>query len=385
MSKNIFSIGFFFLIMISCRNEQPTATVSVSGFLPALADKMLYLEELEVRKIVPIDSVKINSEGKFNFNFEVEDAGFYILKTSSKNTLILQLEKNENVILNAQNDHFGWDYEVKGSTGTMLLQQFEKFIAQQKTRIDSLGEVYNEARGSEDFIKTRQKLDSVYQAIVDKQRAYVLNYIKEHPQSLTSLLVINRNLGQTIVIDDEKDYVKLMHLDSTLSIVYPDNKHVQDHHQRLKEIKGRIFDNYVAEEKLSPGRKAPDIVLPDTSGNPFSLKSYTGSPVLVYFWAGWSAPSRRDNQRLKKQFNFFEEKETRILGVSLDENEMVWKGALKLDKLPWQQVGDLQGLNSPIKKEFHVPDELPYYYLLDKELKIVYKNASLDSIMMRMD
>jgi len=266
-----------------------------------------------------------------------------------------------------------------------LLRKYEKHMAYQKIRIDSLGEVYYASRGSDDYFEMKKELDSVFQTIVDKQREYVLDYLDQNHNSLTSLLVLNRGLGKTKVINEEENYVALMQLDSTLSLAYPGNKHVKDHSKRMIEIKGRIFDNYVAEEKLSPGRKAPDIVLSDTAGNPFSVKSYTGYPVLVYFWAGWNASSRSDNQRLKKQYQRFLDNEVRLLGVSLDDNENVWKGAINLDQLPWQQVSDLQGFGSTMKKSFHLPDELPYYFLLDEKLKIVYKNASLDSVLVRMD
>ena len=378
-------IFLLFSLLLSCQNTQTKSDTIISGTLPAMANQMIYLDELKVHKAILMDSCKLDASGYFNFHFQAGEAGFYILKTSAKNSILLQLNKNEKVKLTCSNRSFGTDYQLEGSPGSEELRKFEAHMNRQKARIDSIGKIYYHARGTEEYISTKNRLDSVYQSWVDNYRAYVLNYIDQHPKSLTSLLVLNRKLGKTKVIDEEKDYEALYRLDSSLSLAYPGNDHVRDHHQRVLEIKGRIFDNYVAEEKLSPGRKAPDIILPDTSGKRFSVKSYTGHPVLVQFWAGWSAPSRRDNIRLKKNYPRFKDKNIRLLGVSLDENEVVWKGALKLDQMPWQQVGDLQGFGSPIKTDFHIPDELPYYFLLDKDLIITYKNESLDSILVHMD
>lgn len=74
-----------------------------------------------------------------------------------------------------------------------------------------------------------------------------------------------------------------------------------------------------------------------------------------------------------------------MLGVSLDENAVVWKGAVKLDQLQWPQVTELNGLHSEISKRYNLSDELPFYYLIDKDQAIVYKNNSLDSLLIHLD
>ena len=153
----------------------------------------------------------------------------------------------------------------------------------------------------------------------------------------------------------------------------------------MKEVQGRIFERRVAEDKVLPGKKAPDIVLNDTTGNPVSLKSFAGHPVLIQFWAGWNAVARQDNQQLVKLYPSFQKSGVKILGVSFDDNGMIWKGAIKLDELPWPQVSDLQGMRSEIAKTYNLPEELPYYYLLDNDLTIVYKNSSIDSVLIQLE
>jgi hypothetical protein len=48
-------------------------------------------------------------------------------------------------------------------------------------------------------------------------------------------------------------------------------------------------------------------------------------------------------------------------------------------------VSDLGGFKSKVKKDYNLPDELPYYYLLDEDLKIRYKNNNLDSLLIHLD
>ncbi|MEZ5083755.1 MAG: redoxin domain-containing protein [Bacteroidales bacterium] len=381
-------IVWFFLLLIPltfCVQKKDDGVAVIKGQFTEYPEQLIYFQELEVKKTIPLDSVRTDDQGKFVFNLHLDDVGFYLLKTGPTNHLILLIEKNENMEVFSSNIDFFSGYEVSGSPGSELLAAYNDFMFKQKSRIDSIGKVYNESKGSKDFLSIKNKLDSVYLSIVDDQKKYIQHFINKNPGSLASLIVLNRKLGMAEVVDEVADFRWLFITDSLLSQKYPGNKHVLDHHQRVKEIQTRIFDNYLLEQKLKPGQKAPDIVLPDTSGNPVSLKSFTGKPMIVYFWAGWNAVSRQDNRKLVALYPELTAKGFDILGVSLDENNIVWKGAIKLDKLPWKQVSDLQGLNSTIKQDFHVPDDLPYYYLLNEELKIVSKNNQLDSILIKLD
>ena len=385
MVRKIIWFVFIIISFTFCVQQKEDGQAMISGQFTKYPGQWIYLDELEVKKTIPIDSVRTDDEGNFTFELKLDDAGFYLLKTSPTNHLILLIEKEENIEVHSSNLDFLEGYEVGGSPGSMILSEYNDFMFNQKSRLDSIGKVYNESKGSEDFLSVKNKLDSVYLSIVADQKEYIQDFINENPGSLASLIVLNRKLGMAEVVDEEADFRLLFITDSLLSQKYPGNKHVLDHHQRVKEIQTRIFDNYLLEQKLKPGKKAPDIVLPDTSGQPLSLKSFTGKTVIVYFWAGWNAGSRQDNRRLVNLYPELTSKGFDILGVSLDENNIVWKGAIKLDKLPWKQVSDLLGLNSKIKQDFNVPDDLPYYYLLDDELKIVSKNNQLDSILIKLE
>lgn len=385
MTRKIVWLVFVIFLFTFCESEKESGLAFIDGIFPEYAGKWIYVEELEVKQTVPIDSIKLDNEGKFSFELPLEDAGFYVLKTNPENHLILLIEKNENLEIHSSNTDFFEGYKVRGSPGSILLSDYNEFMYHQKFRIDSIGKVYNESRSSENFLAIKIELDSVYLSVVDDQQKYIRDFVNKNPGSLASLIVINRKLGMAEVVDEEEDFRLLFIADSLLSEKYPENKHVEDHSARVKEIQTRVFDNYLMEQKLKPGKKAPDIVLNDTAGAPFSLKSFTGSPVIVYFWAGWNAKSRQDNRKLVGLFPQLTDRGFKMLGVSLDENETVWKGAIKLDNLPWKQVSNLQGLKSKIKQDFNIPNDLPYYYLLDKELKIITKNNDLDSILIKLD
>ncbi len=198
-------------------------------------------------------------------------------------------------------------------------------------------------------------------------------------------MLLNRKLGNSIVLDEVEDFIYFHRIDSALMANYPDNKHAIDHHKRVEEIRGDKFERFYADKKLEPGNKAPNIVLKDTSGQFISLKDLNGKKVLVYFWAGWNAKSRQDNHKLISLYPKYKERGLEILGVSLDENEKVWKGAIKVDELPWPNGSDLNGLNSKIKKNYNLTGDLPYYYLVDENRIILFRDRDLDKIMVEIN
>jgi peroxiredoxin len=364
----------------SCSHSKNQDSALISGLAPELAGEWVYLEELEVKRLVMIDSVKADEQGIFRFNLKLSEPGFFILRTLPENRITLLIDVNEKVEINCKNKLFNVGGKVSGSPGSKLLFDFEEFILNQKHKIDSLAEVFYAYEGTPEFLKKKFELDSSYSVILEDQRRYVMDFIDNNRGSLATLLVLNRKLGNSRVMDEEEDFTYFHRVDSALSILYPGNKHVVDHHNRVEEIRGRKFDRFTADEKLKPGKRAPNIVLRDTSNQPIALKSLINKKVLICFWAGWNAKSRQDNRKLVKLYPDFRKNNIEVFGVSFDENEIVWKGAVKLDCLPGIQGSDLKGLNSEVMKDYNLNDKLPFYCIIDKEQMIIYRDSNFGKI-----
>jgi hypothetical protein len=390
-SNNFMTKRFLFFLIVgiifgSCsENKRSQGSASITGLAPELARQWIYLNELEVKRLVRIDSVKADEKGTFKFEITLAEPAFFILRTSPENRLSLLLDINEKAEIVCQSKYFIEGVRITGSPGSVLLLDFEKFMIGQKQKIDSLAEVFYAYEDAPDFLSKKLELDSVYSNVMEDQRKYVMDFINEHPGSLASLLVLNRKLGTNKVLDEEEDFIYFHRIDSALTLLYPANKHVADHHNRVEEIRGRKFDRFTADKKLQPGKTAPNIVARDTSNNPVALKTLTGKKVLICFWAGWNAKSRQDNRKLVELYSKLRQNNVEVFGVSLDENEIIWKGAIKLDRLPGIQGCDLKGLSSDVMKDYNLSEQLPYYYIVDEERKIIFRDKDFNKIINRLE
>lgn len=138
-------------------------------------------------------------------------------------------------------------------------------------------------------------------------------------------------------------------------------------------------------QRVVQGAKAPNLLLPDSSGNIIELASLkaNGQLILVDFWASWCKPCREAHPELIQLYQKYKDTQFKhakgftVYSVSLDDDRNKWLNAVKKDKLPFPYlVNDLKGFDSSCMETYQF-QVIPSSFLIDERGIIVSRNPTL--------
>ncbi len=96
--------------------------------------------------------------------------------------------------------------------------------------------------------------------------------------------------------------------------------------------------------------------------------------VLVELWASWCGPCRAEIPHMKRAYKEFNPKGFEIVSFSLDDKQSAWENASKEEELPWINISDVKGYDSPVAEMFAKP-AIPANWLVDASTgKIIAKH-----------
>ncbi|MEI7896987.1 MAG: DUF4369 domain-containing protein [bacterium] len=221
-------------LMISCKNRVSETAVINGNFTDATALKLI-LQEMDTREIHTVDSIILDKSGKFTFQPDVKEPGFWLLKSRTGKILVMIIHPGDKIELSGNAEDFPDHITLKGPEESMMLNDFFFRTRLNELKVDSLEMLLVERQDSSDYFQLTQKLDTSFRQIWESQRTLEKAFIDGHPASLASLVVLNYAFGMSPVLSPEEDFNYYHTLDSALSIKYPHNKHVKHHHERVIE------------------------------------------------------------------------------------------------------------------------------------------------------
>ncbi len=142
------------------------------------------------------------------------------------------------------------------------------------------------------------------------------------------------------------------------------------------EVKQRITDDLKRLEMLG---KPLDLKFDSVSGEHVDIAAYRGKVVLVYFFAGWSAPSTMGLVELKGIVDEFQKGGLQVVGISLDYKQPTMEALIKkagLENVPVYFDG--KGWESPLVRSLGI-NALPTVWLVDKKGNLRVMNAATDT------
>ncbi len=360
--KKLFLLLFLSATWLSCNSGNDPVDKDgfrITGKVKFPDQGWVVLQKMENAGPKGMDSVKLGKDNTFELKGKAMEQGFYRLSLFNKQSIIMVLDKGEQVEVTADGNSEKGAFAVKGSKGTEDLQRINRLKEGFESKVTQLNQEYTTAVQSKDEAKQRQIQDK-FLAMQKENVTAVKKLIDQMGTSLVSLYATN-------FLNPEEDLDYLSSLASRFEKEGSKSTFAKEFISQIKSLEQKMA--------LTPkiGKPAPDITLNNPDGKSVSLSSLRGKYVLIDFWASWCGPCRQENPNVVRMYNKFKGKNFEIFGVSLDKEKDKWLGAIEKDKLTWTHVSDLKFWQSAGAQAYQV-SAIPATFLVDKTGVIIAKN-----------
>ena len=353
---------FFIFAAVAVLVAACTGGARVEVSLDGAPSADVVVKLLNVNKYEVLDTIKTDAAGHLVYKVDVEKGQpeFVYLFHNDVKVASLLLEAGDKVSVTA--DTLG-NYSVTGSPESEKLAQVEKDYAAVHHTLNVLADKLATASGA-DAEQLRKQLGQAY---IDYYRNCV-RYIMTNSRSLTVVPVLFQNFGYELpVFAQSTDAIHFRNVADTLEMVYPESRYVK----ALRKEADLRFGYLELESRLSSADVIgyPEVNLPDIQGNKVKLSEVDSKVIMVYFWTSSDASQKMFNlDVLKSVYDDFHKRGFEIYQVAIDPDKAQWAKVVREQKLPWINVCDGRGAQSPYIIQYNLAALPATYIICDGEL-----------------
>ena len=336
---------------------------SISGKIKGAENQRIYVEAPSDRGMIQVADTFISSSGSFKLEGNIPDIGYYLLRVGENqaNIIPITLVPKDVLKINCTLDNFSTEPNTSGTEWTSALNDYLKLLKQFQIDKDVL-----EAKITED---TTDEINNQFLIIKSKLDSTIKTKMLNDPSNAFNIVISSSLLPSSNFNNWDKDNLKIMKvIANAFELKYPRTSVSKSFRKQVDELES-AYNTFLNSNNGT--REAPEISANNPDGKPIKLSDLRGKIVLIDFWASWCAPCRKENPTIVKLYEKYKDKDFTILSVSLDQDIINWRGAIKIDGLKWpNHISDLKGWGSAVISSYNF-NAIPYTVLVNKEGKII--------------
>lgn len=337
----------------------------IDGSLHEGEGREVIVKLLDVNRFQVLDTVKAGADGRFSYALDLEDGKpeFIYLYYGDRQIASLLLQKGDKVQVTT--DTLGV-YSVEGSEESLKLQKVE---ADYNAFIRDITNILAREAYPDPLISRRY---------VEYYRDR-LTYVMSNSTSLTVVPVFFQQVNPSFpVFDQPTDGLVMRKVCDDLQAVYPESRYVKaldreaQRRQNLMDLTNRM------EQAGEVGYL--DITLPGMDGKAVSLSEVTSKVTMLYFWASTNQQKMFNLDALVPLYEEFHPKGFEIYAVSLDSDKSAWAAAVRNQHLPWVNVCDTRGAQSPYVGTYGIGTLPMVWFIVDGSIDAEAKASNAAEI-----
>ena len=344
--------------LVSCGSN-----ARIEGTLTGVSSSEVIFKLLESNRYQVLDTVKTDASGHFSYKIDVAEGQpeFVYLFYKDKKIASLLLEAGDKV--GVVSDTLG-HVTFEGSEESVKLAEVERAYAEALVEFEDIALLMGAATDQADFDRLAKNMSNAYVAYYRDR----VKYIMENSKSLTAIPVFYQSIGENLpLFSQNTDAILFMSVADSLATVYPESKYVK----ALRKDAEIRYGYLELQERIINAEEVgyPEIELPDLEGKMRKLSDMESRVVIICFWSASQAQQNMFNiDFFKPLYEQYHSKGLDIYQVSLDVDKTLWATTVKGQNLPWTNVCDSRGAQSPYVTLYNLTAIPSAFIIADGEL-----------------
>lgn len=348
----LFTVVLLALMYVSC---QKTPTLTISGKIPAVAGKTVYIDSFTASNPICVDSVIASEDGTFSIERKpVKRMAFFQMRADSL-TAVFCADSTEKI-------HFGI-----GLRGEVFLtgDEYAAEVCKLSQHVRATNKYISTLMMMGDKCPEKKMKTLIYNRVME-YRKMADSLVRENPVAPVAYYAMNAKLIYGIEpydFTDKDDHRLLAIVANGWNMVRPNNVYSN----QLLAMLANKDANYKIGEEIPESQKATfvDLNLPNAKHNNVSINDIKNKNVILLFWD----LRKMDKKTLSNIKTYYDANpDVEIYHVSFDQEPKEFEK--EAAQYPWICVNDING-KSALSYNLEVT---PSVFLFNKKGDIVGKN-----------